>query len=1187
MGAKPEYTRKQKAAIDIRGKNMLISAAAGSGKTAVLVQRIIDRILDEENPVDIDRMLVMTFTRAAASQMKERILDAINEQRIIDPHNKNLNRQYALVHNANIMTIDSFCLSVVRNHFEEIDLAPDFRMADEGEMRLLMQDVFEDVLETFYEEGDRDFLNMTEAFSSKKTDLQIEKLVLSMHRHAESHPDPIAWLDGCLGEYEVFDGLEEKNLMEEPKWLTIYVNQIKNDLNYCRTITDEAIDICGMEYGPSVYMEAAEEDLSVIDSLLSFDTYEELYENCLEYSDYAFKKLARLTLPKEGQAPYEEINQRTYLKNRFSTLRDKSKKEIQSIINSVCLSSPAEIARGMQMMKCYIGALVRLVKAFILELSDRKRDKNIVDFNDLEHMCLAILKNSDSTTADQYREFFEEIYVDEYQDSNYVQEEIVNLIAKKDDNYGNVFMVGDVKQSIYGFRNAKPEIFVDKYNKYDVCPDDLSEKMPRDIRIDLSDNFRSREQVLFSVNSVFEKIMKKELGGIEYDSAAALRPGRKYLDADCDYTTELMLMKQDAEVSDREAEALMVAGKIKNLMNTMSVEDKGIMRPLRYSDIVILLRTAKGWDNIFMETLKEQGIPVFVTSTAGYFEAMEVRILLNYLRIIDNPLQDIPLASVMMSVIGGFYEEELAKIRGAFKNGNLYSAITSYKDTYREDVLSTKLDMFCDSLNYYRKKSEYTSVEEILTEIIDGDYGKIVKAMPLGKKRYANLNMLLKKAAEFGKTSFKGIFQFNRYIEAIRKYDIDFGEANITDESDDTVRIMSIHKSKGLEFPVCILAGMSKKFNVMDINDIVLTDSELGVATDVIDVSRRVKSKSLFKMAISRKKRGELIAEELRLLYVAMTRAKEKLIMTGVVRDENTLEDLVVPLEKASSYLDMYACAMACGELNTIRTIYTSIQDVIDDIVSEAVVSDVRRNEVLSIINKENDVRSIVAGEESCLNVDEIAERIKYKYPYEDKGYVKLSVSELKKRSQAQTDDEEENDVTKHLYDERIEGKSNAALHGTAVHRIFEIWDYNRAATEESVKEFLSYVHDEKLIEEDLFELIRVNEILDFVSSDIADRMRIASMNGTLRREQPFVICDDPDDSDSMLVQGIIDAYFIEDGEIVLVDYKTDRGKSEKQLIDDHKTQLDYYGKALERLLHLKLKESVIYSTFHGKAISI
>ena len=1222
---KPQFTKMQQAAIDIRNRNILVSAAAGSGKTAVLVQRIIDRILSEDSPIDIDRILVMTFTKAAAQQMKERILNAINEKRSENPYDQNLSKQYALVHNAYIMTIDSFCMSVVRNHYEEIDLSPDFRMADEAETKLIRQDVLSEVLEERYESGKDEFLEMTEVFATSKTDEAIEKLVLSLYDYAISHPDPLKWLDGCMSEYSEHDdadgeSIKDRDNIKEPYksafrgWTDDYVNQTLRELSTYRRILDEAADLCNAEFGPLPYLSTLEEDIALLDSILAANDYASLHNLCLTADEAGFKRIASVRLPKEGTVPQDEINERTRLRDRVRSLRDACKDGASKNIKLIAEISPEDIEQGMRMMKGPVSELVELTKAFIERFDKKKREENIVDFDDLEHMCLNILRKGEDTTAAEYRDFFEEIYVDEYQDSNFVQEEILGLIAKRDDDLGNLFMVGDVKQSIYGFRNAKPEIFVDKYNRYSSCDENVCVSkdgedtgytlntdisIPRDVRVDLSHNFRSRLEVLESVNNIFKKIMKKELGGIVYDDAAALHLGRNSLDTGSNNATELNLFIADKEVPDKEAEALMVANRIKELMKTMTVEDsdvEGGIRPLKYSDIVILLRSTKGWDNIFMDVISSQGIPVFVASSTGYFEAMEVVTLLNFLKIIDNPLQDIPLAAVMMSVIGGFFEEEIAQIRGEFKNGYLYDALLQYMEIHcvsgddtGEDsdkskdrsLLSEKVYSFVSLLNYYRKKSEYSTVSEILVEIIDGDYGKIIKAMPGGAKRSANLNMLLKKSMEYGKTSYKGIFQFNRYIEAIRKYEVDYGEANISDENDDTVRIMSVHKSKGLEFPVCFLCGMQKGFNMMDTHATVLTDSKYGIATDIVDVKRRVKAKSLFKEAVARKKHHEIIAEELRLLYVAMTRAKDKLIMSGVVKDENVIGDSIVTIDKAGSYLDMYICAMSEGGVPGVELSYKKTGDLINEVVEESVTEEVNRNRLLAIIDGKLDSDEITETDAKSI----VKERLEFKYPYEDKGNVKLSVSELKKRSESQIDDGDKDnaDVTAHLY----EGNNNAALHGTAVHRIFEIWDYNQDTEISDVEAFLSYVHEEMLIEDDLFETIKTSEIYDFVNSDIAKRMKKAFQSGELYREQPFVISDDPSDPESMLVQGIIDAYFIEDGKIVLVDYKTDRNTTAEKLKEKHGVQLKYYGMALSRMLHLELKESIIYSTFLKKSISI
>ncbi len=549
-----------------------------------------------------------------------------------------------------------------------------------------------------------------------------------------------------------------------------------------------------------------------------------------------------------------------------------------------------------------------------------------------------------------------------------------------------------------------------------------------------------------------------------------------------------------------------------------------------------------------------------------------------------------------MSVIGDFSEEDVALIRSEFKDGYLYEAFINYFITHctgenvTNGTLCEKVISFNEKINEYRKKSEYLSVSEILTEIIDGEYGNIIKALPGGKKKFANLNMLLMKAIEYGKTSYKGIFQFNRYIETIRKYEIDYGEANLSDENDDTVRIMSIHKSKGLEFPVCFVSGISKQINFKDTNAAVLTDGQFAIATDIIDIERRVKSKSLFKDAIAKKKHTEIIAEELRLLYVAMTRAKEKLILTGTVKDEKTLTESLVTLENITSYLDMYILASDNGVVDDIRLSYYTQKDLIDDAVKESIGNEALRAELIRLI----------AGESEFKEYDnEIAKRLEFSYPYEDKGYVKLGVSQIMHNSQKPINAENSDyaESTAYIYEETNEDEAydketssnnnRGALHGTAVHRILEIWDYSREVTHESVRDFLKYAEDEMLMEEELFGIVNEDEIYNFLTSDIAKRMKEADERGELRREQPFVICDDENDPESMLVQGVIDAFFFEDDMIVIVDYKTNNVKTEKALKDKYKIQLDYYAKALKRMLNKEIKESVIYSTVLNRCISI
>lgn len=1180
-----DFTVEQQLAIDIRDKNILVSAAAGSGKTAVLVNRIIERILSEEDPVDIDRILVMTFTNAAAAQMKERILKAIEEKRIQRPFDKNLQKQAALIHGANISTIDSFCLNVVRNHFADIDMNPDFRIADQGELKLLKQDVIEEVLENMYEEASESFIKMTECFSYGKNDSQIEKIVLQLSDFSESYPEPEEWLKNSCNSYAV-GSVEELNTCQ---WINEYLNSSLAKLLGFRTILDRACDICTETFGPEPYLEALESDIEYIDRVTAVSDYKSLYELVSENGKPSFASLKSLRIPKEGDAPLEEINARTEKKNQVGNARSKYKDYINALFAEVNNNSLEDILTDMRIMQPMVSALIDLTVKYQRAFSERKREKNIVDFNDLEHMCLRILKTSESA-ASEYRQCFREIYVDEYQDSNLVQEEIIKILSLNSDVKGNLFMVGDVKQSIYGFRMARPEIFVEKYNRYPEFSNDIKS----DVKIDLHDNFRSRTHVIDSVNELFRHIMTDETGSIIYDDKAALHAKADYPEGE-GFTTEILYSYHEDSVNDRILEANIVAQRIKELMKTQMVTRDNQLCPMKYSDIVILLRSSKDWDVVFQKVLESEGIPVRIESSTGYFSREEVSTLLDYLKVIDNPKQDIPLMTVLRSCIGNLYDEEIAVVRGTFPDGDLYSAVLSYSNIENNSnnektrQIQEKLRLFLDELDYYRRKTGYTTVDMIITEIIDEYYGDCILAKVNGKKKYANLLMLLQKAREYGKTSYKGIFHFNRYIETLHKYEVDFGEANLLDENEDAVRIMTIHKSKGLEFPVCFISSMAKKMNTTDEKGAVIADADRGIGVDVIDSERRTRKKSLYKLALVRKKHLDSLSEELRVFYVAMTRAKEKLIMSGIVKKPGDLDNNSVILTGASSYLDFYKYVVGTYEVSSIERVEKNVLDIMSTEVRETIDAQIQKERVIDIIS--TGVHELP---------EEVSRRLDYIYPYkDDKSGLKVSVSELKRRSMMISEQESENDNSheKNIYDEKdrlipkfikeMEGENgehphSATLRGTAVHRVFEIWDYNLDTDMDTVEHFIDEMHEKKRLETDLYSLINSRLVYNFVNSEIAQRMKNASLRGELRREQPFVI---EDEDTGMLIQGIIDAYFYEDDEIVVVDYKTDKVKNPEELVEKYRIQLEYYSKALAMLTGKNIKEKVIYSTRLNKSI--
>ncbi len=1159
-----EFTKEQSQAIESRNENLLVSAAAGSGKTAVLVERIIRRILYDEQPVDIDRLLVMTFTKAAAGQMKEKILKAIEDKRSEDPSDKSLIRQATLVHNARITTIHGFCLDVIRNHFQEIGLDPGFRVADEGECRLLKADALEKVIERAYEEGRDEFIYMVECLSTGKNDRVLEEVIRDMYDFSMSDPDPDAWLKRCVDAYE---GVGEG----EPEWANVLADRASMVIDDAYIMAIRAREITHEPDGPYMYEPNTDVDIELMEGL------KECIKECKGYESLraalmgvSFEDLNRK--PKKGP-DVDEALQKT-----FKKLRDDYKKMILGLKDDFALSME-EQKRKLSACLPVVKELAGLTRCMIDEYAALKRDKNVVDFSDLEHMCIDILKGNDGSTAAEYRKYFEEIYVDEYQDSNLVQEELLKLITRGD----NLFMVGDVKQSIYSFRLARPQLFVEKYKEYE-------ENGGCSKKIDLSMNFRSRQSVINCVNELFAQIMKQDLGGIKYDEAARLNYGANYPEVPKEQdTSELILISREEDMDERELEAKAIAFRIKQLMKEHTVhdptpEDKYRMRPLKYSDIVILLRTAKSWDDTFKKAISGEGIPVHTQSQVGYFEAPEVRALLNYLNILDNPLQDISLAAVLRSWFGGFTDEDLALLKADHPGKYLYRSLKDCSER-GEGELKSKSAVFLEKYEELRGKVGYTPADEILLELVGSGYGLYVSALPDGRKRSANINMLVKKAEDYGKTSYKGLFHFARYIKMLRDYEIDYGEANILDENDDAVRIMTIHKSKGLEFPVCFVAGCQKGYNMMDTRGSVVNDIDLGLGVDLVDPVRRTKQTTAMKRAAAIKRGDEIRAEEERILYVAMTRAKEKLIMTGMVNNPDEAFRSGKGIINCDNYLDLLIHGITTEGIPSLSISTLSASGLTVEAVAAGIKGEKRREKILSVLRRDRKGVS-----------HELPDRFSFVYPYENekRAFEKISVTELKRRSMEDHEDTGLPDTTHEMFkQEEItpyvpefireeEGAIPPTLHGTAVHRVFEIWDYSRGTGDDDIRNFLDHVKKEGLMEDMLADCVGIHEISGFVNSPLAARMKKADEQGLLYREQPFMFSHD-----GIIIQGIIDAYFIEDDKIVIVDYKTDRVDDINDLADRYHVQLEYYALALKSMLDKEIGELIIYSTRHKDIVSI
>ena len=1253
------WTTEQQQVIDLRNRNILVSAAAGSGKTAVLVERIVKIITDKNHPVDIDHLLIVTFTNAAAAEMRERIGNAIEKALDEQPGDEHLLRQLTLIHNAQITTIDSFCLYVVRNHFHEIDLEPNFRIGDEGELKLLREDVLGKVLEQNYEEPSEAFSDFVEGYASGRTDAALNEMILQLYEFSRSYPWPEKWLDSFVGIYRI----ENREELDRAEWLAPLTQNIRFVLKDCEQLLKQALAVTQQDDGPDMYEKAVRSDLEKYESLSKLTSFCEL---SVALSDIKYDRLAS-SRGFEGDPDKLEL---------VKSLREQAKDVVKKLCKQYFFCSPEMMIEQLERTEPMLEEVVRLTKQFADEFAAAKRRKNLVDFHDVEHFALQILVDEETEkakkTAEEFRDTFEEIMIDEYQDSNEVQETLLRSISREERGENNIFMVGDVKQSIYRFRLARPELFMKKYDSYS-----LEESTTQ--RIDLHKNFRSREEVLTCTNDIFYKIMARSLGNVEYDAEAALYPGASY-PVSADFIPEILLadsndeLLEDTELTDKKTlEAKIVAEEIKHLMKTQQVTDKaaGTLRAAHYSDIVILLRSLSGWADSLVEVLNGNGIPAHTVSSTGYFSTVEVQTVLSMLRLLDNPRQDIPMAAVLRSPMAGLTDEELAVLRledGSvpFHEAVLELAEGLYEEDGQKEISDSEADSEADQkqgrnadgkkeddiettahrklLKFYKKYRQLrqlvpdTPIHELIEIILrETGYGHYVAAMPAGSRRTANLNMLLEKAAAYEKTSYKGLFHFVRYIDELQKYDVDFGEADMVGENEDVVRIMSIHKSKGLEFPIVIVSGMGKNFNKQDTRSKMVLHPELGIGLDYMDGKKRIKSPTIAKKAIAKQIELENLGEELRVLYVALTRAKEKLILTGTLKDAaekvefyrqqaNLSKAADRPLsyltrEGASGYLDwILPAVLSYGDKYPVRIVEAT------ELVLDEVENQLEQNEDLT-----ERIGEIKAADPQL--VGQLKQRFSQRYPYQVDVLRKnkYSVSELKHRAMREKFEAEQEETIPAFLEEPVtptiplfiqreesveqETPNRGALRGTAVHRVMECYDF---ASEKSVYEQMEAMEKEEKITADMRALVKEQIVADFVSSETGRRMALAQRGGALYREKPFVMgfteeelenygfgvgsntdsCEniyektDSDqekeeqkkvrhEEDLTLIQGIIDVFWIEKDGIVLLDYKTDRVQQAKELIDRYETQLKLYADALERVFaarKLKVKEILIYS---------
>lgn len=1214
------WTDDQWEAIVSEGQDILVAAAAGSGKTAVLVERLIRKMTRPEDPVDVDRLLVVTFTNASAAEMKHRITEALEKELVKNPGSLHMRRQLSLMNRANISTLHSFCLQVLRTFYYEIDLDPGFRLADQTEGELLGDEVLDELFEDEYKAGKPAFFELVDRYTSDRHDLDLQWLVKRIYEFSRSHPSPEQWMRAFLSLYDVDAQTKVEQLPFYP--------YIKEDLSLvfrsCLELLERALALSKEPGGPAPRAENFIDDLEQVNELIRHqDDFEKLYELLPNIN---FKRLKTC----KGDE-YDPV-----LLEKATDARNQAKKQLEKLKDEYFMRSPAQHLKSLAEMKPVVETLVELVIQFGQRFERAKQEKSIVDFSDLEHYCLRILVEQDAAgnlieteAAKYYQQQFEEVLVDEYQDTNLVQETILKLVSKGEHAAeGNLFMVGDVKQSIYRFRLAEPMLFLNKYKQFKPDGKETGK------RIDLNKNFRSRSDVLDSTNFLFKQLMGETVGEIEYDEQAELKLGASYPESK-DTTTEMLLVhldQQEAE-SDEEREELetvqlearVIAKKIRELVEQpFQVYDakQQLTRNLQYRDIVILLRSMP-WAPQMMEELKKQGIPVYANLSSGYFEATEVSVILSLLKVIDNPYQDIPLAAVLRSPIVHLDENEMALIRTSDKKGTYYDAVKAFMSvTHSDHPTCKKLERFFSLLRKWRDFSMNHSVAELIWEVYrDTQYLDYVGGMPGGKQRQANLRALYDRAKQYEKAAFRGLFCFLRFIERMQERGDDLGAAKTFSETEDVVRMMTIHSSKGLEFPIVFTAGLGRNFNMMDLNQSYLLDKELGFGSKYIHPELRISYATLPLVAMKKKMRKELLSEELRVLYVALTRAKEKLFLVGSVKNQvkalskwqnaATGEDWLIPdfeRYQSKTYLDFIGPALIRHQ--AMSSILEETGNVVLSHPSVFTISFTQASDLLkedmSLEKKQQDevVQALMDGlpVEGYGDADEeVAARLSWRYPYLAASQVgtKQSVSEIKRMKEIQDEYSVPSSLRRArttLYDRPAFMKKKAltaAEQGTAMHTVMqhiplpsdEPYDDSR------IQQLLDSLQQRDLLTNEQVQSIDQKGITAFFSTSIGQKLQKADW---VKREVSFsmvlpvkeVYSHIDAEGEPVLIQGMIDCLFETDGKLYLLDYKTDRVQGRYTggleaaapiLKKRYETQIALYAKAVERLTNRTLEEKILY----------
>lgn len=1208
-----QWTEQQRQAIEGRGSDLLIAAAAGSGKTAVLVERIIRRILQEQQ--QIDRLLVVTFTKAAAMEMKQRIGAAISEQLAAEPQNLHLQEQAALLPHADIKTIHAFCLQVIREYYHIVRTDPAARTADPAEIKLLQREVLGDLFESLYAAEEEWFFALLEAFADAARDERLRELVLQAYTFSQGDPNPEAFLDAVAEGFY----LDEGQTVDACPWFFLIREGVAAQVDYAIYQLERACAMAAAAPDFDGYHQTLVQELESVRNL----------RNTLK-QPYGAWRLAYLAVDFARLPAYR--GEEKEFAERIKELRNEAKDALKKLGEAYFCYAPetqTELIR-----KCYPLAqgLSRLTKQFSAAFAAAKREKNIIDFHDYEHFALQILLDEEgkpTAAAAELRARYDEVMIDEYQDSNIVQELILAAVSGESIGENNRFMVGDVKQSIYRFRQAMPELFTEKYLRY---PTEVGGK---ERKIVLSQNFRSRKNILDGVNFIFRQIMSMEFGGIAYDDEAALAAGREFppYAGLCGGADEMLLIETaEQEESDlpeemlemdrRQLEAEAIVARIRQLLESgYAVFDAkmGEYRPLRLGDIAILFRSMKNWSAVLDDAFGKAGLPYYAETAEGYFDVPEVETVLHLLRLVDNPRQDIPLLSILHSPIYGFSADELMQVRLSGGKGLYWDCIHIYLAESEDEALRGRLAAFLKDLAHWRRQMRELSLHGLLRLLYrETGYYDYLGMTAGGALRQANLRLLLDKAEQYEKGSRRGVFYFIRFVEDMKTAEAETASAKLAGEGDSLIHVMTIHKSKGLEFPVVFVSDMGKKFNEADLRSSVLFHQKWGYGMEYTDSETRAVYRTFSKMALAEATRLENLAEETRVLYVALTRAKEKLILTGTVKNaEKALrkwgqaaeyENAAFPLyhlRRGHSYLDWVMPALLrhpkiqalppeweispkrfFGEPSTWQFSCLKREDALRDSLAERKMAEEQQKFFAEMPLSPME------------RVQAVSRILNWEYPFakETKLPSKLSISEVKRKFQEDGMDEPRPRPrdTISLPDRAQKTKLTAAEIGTAMHVFLEEADLRQpydAAAIDALAEGL--VQSGRLTAQEGAAL-RKKELLQFFRSDLAKRLRAAEQ---IVKEQPFSLLMQPkelffgadyaDTKDKILLNGIMDCYFVEKGRVILLDYKSDRLYDEKEWKARYEIQLSLYRKALERALGLPVAEVYLYSFAMGRAIAL